>query len=345
MKRNLTIGIATLALTACVLSAHTGVTLADVLPPAGCFSLWQLPSQTDNIMNSYVIQSPNGHVVVMDGGYKADTPYLKSFLNNLGGHVDAWFISHQHDDHIEALTATLQSLSSNGITIDNIYGSMLSEAWIQQYESNALAPAQALNAALAAASKSVTQPALGQNIAIDGLNFQILQIADPSQPTGNAINNQSMVVRLSSPDTSVLFLGDLGVEGGVRLLKSSLADRLPSQYVQMAHHGQAGVGQAVYEAIGAEYALWPTPSGIWNWPTTLETRGWMAGTGVKHNYVMWRDGLVQLDLPAAPEPGTATLLCAGGIAGHLFYRWRHCHHAKQPCRGTTSAPLAEPVSK
>jgi L-ascorbate metabolism protein UlaG (beta-lactamase superfamily) len=327
--------------------AATDASLAAVLsgnPPSGCFSLWQLPSQTENIMNSYVIQSPNGRVMVMDGGYKADAPYLKSFLNNLGGHVDAWFISHQHDDHVEALTAILQDPGT--IQIDRIYGSLVSDTFLASHPQAAmLDTAQALNAAMAARGKSAIQPNLGQTIAIDGLNFQILTLADPDHWTGNS-NDFSMVVRLSTPDTSVLFLGDLGVDGGQRLLASSLADKLPSEYVQMAHHGQAGVGRAVYEAIDPKYALWPTPSGIWNWQTTLEVRSWMNNLGVEKNYVMWQDGLVRLDLPAAPEPGTAVLLCTGGIAGHLFYRWRHCHRAKRLGHDTvTSVRLSEPVSK
>jgi hypothetical protein len=286
------------------------------------FSLWQLPSQADSIGMSYVIQSPNGRVVVIDGGYIADASYLVSFLQGLGGNVDAWFLSHQHDDHIQALTTILPNLDADGITINKVYGSFLSDGWIQQYEPDSLAPSQALNAAMSSAGKSVTQPTLGENIAIDGMNFQILQIADPSRPTDNAINDQSMVIRLSTPGASVLFLGDLGSSGGERLLAGSYAAELTSEYVQMAHHGQNGVDQSVYAAIQPEYTLWPTPSWLWTWETTVGVRGWMDDLGVKKDYVAWRDGLVRLDLSATPEPGTGSLLCAGSLAMLLTHAWR-----------------------
>lgn len=288
-------------------------------PPPGCFSLWQLPSQTGSQMNSYVLESPNGHVVVMDGGWTGDDPYLTSFLQGLGGHVDAWFISHQHVDHIGALTSILQDQS--GVQLDNIYGSFLSEACLAQHDDGSnYAAAQALGAALAARGKSVIQPALGGQISVDGLSFQTLTLADPNMTSTN-FNDQSMVVRLSTPGTSVLFLGDLGSYGGQQLLASSLAGQLPSEYVQMAHHGQNGVGQAVYAAIHPEYALWPTPDWLWTWPTTIEVRGWMEDLGIKENYVM-KDGLVQLDLRTVPEPGTLTMLTLGLMAGLLLCIWR-----------------------
>jgi len=270
---------------------------AGRLPPPGCFTLWQLPSQTGSQIMSYIIQSPEGHIIVVDGGFVGDGPYLRSFLERLGGTVDAWFLSHQHIDHVGAITAILAN--SGGLKIENIYGSLLSEKWIQQYEpieDAAMGPARDLNAALRASGKKVSSLSEGQEIIVDRLRFEVLQAADESRPSENAVNNQSVVLRLSTPGTSVLFLGDLGVEGGERLLKGKSAEKLPSEYVQMAHHGQAGVDRPVYAAIKAKYALWPTPDWLWTWDTTKEVRGWMKELGVQQNFVL-KDGLIVLDLP------------------------------------------------
>jgi beta-lactamase superfamily II metal-dependent hydrolase len=115
-----------------------------------------------------------------------------------------------------------------------------------------------------------------------------------------------MVLRLATGGASILFLGDLGVEGGDRLLKSELGggNRLQSEYVQMAHHGQNGVGRNVYEAVHAKYAFWPTPKWLWEPPKpgakspyrTAEVRQWMTELGIQKNYVM-KDGLVEVALP------------------------------------------------
>jgi beta-lactamase superfamily II metal-dependent hydrolase len=278
------------------------------------FSLWQLPPQTTFggkylcQMMSYVLQSPHGHLVVIDGGYVGDAPYLRKFLRDRGGRVDAWFISHQHDDHFGALTAILPKL--DGLRIDRIYASLLSEEWIRRYApQDELQPAKDFNAALAAGGKAVIASKLGQQIAIDGLMIEVLSVADENGPKQNPINNASMVLRVSTPGTSILFLADLGREGGQRLLAGPMAARLPSEYVQMAHHGQNGVGREIYQAVKAKYALWPTPHFLYDMPEpwmktqfrTAEVRRWMKELGIQKDYIM-KEGLIGLQLPMAARP-------------------------------------------
>jgi beta-lactamase superfamily II metal-dependent hydrolase len=274
------------------------------LPPAGHFTLWQLPLYFGM---SYVIQSPTGHLAVIDGGsapdgMNQDAAYLKEFLRARGGHVDDWFISHCHSDHVDVLTYILSSPDLRGLKIDSIYASLVSEPWLQQHDRTGMLPTtRAFKAALAARDKSVIRPTLGQEIVLDGVNFQVLTLADENIFTNS--NDQSMVIRLTTTGTSILFLGDLEEEGGKRLLASKLADRLRSEYVQMAHHGNWGVGREFYAAVKAKYALWPTPGWLWDVPadhprrfTTPKYRQWMRELGVEKNYVM-KDGLIRLDLP------------------------------------------------
>ena len=74
----------------------------------GGFSLWQLASQADKIGNSYVMRTDKGRVVVIDGGYAEEAPYLRGFIAALGGKVDMWIITHPHPDHSGALTEILK---------------------------------------------------------------------------------------------------------------------------------------------------------------------------------------------------------------------------------------------
>jgi glyoxylase-like metal-dependent hydrolase (beta-lactamase superfamily II) len=55
-------------------------------------------------------------MLVIDGGWERDTPYLRLFLRSLGRRVHTWFVTHQHDDHIGALTSLLRQSKSKGIT-------------------------------------------------------------------------------------------------------------------------------------------------------------------------------------------------------------------------------------
>jgi beta-lactamase superfamily II metal-dependent hydrolase len=289
-------------------------------PPNGRATLWQLPNVLHGM--SYVIRSPTGRIAVFDGGSDGggtginggggppvDKTYLRSFLQSLGGHVDDWFISHPHSDHVSVLTSILESPTLEGLTIDNIYAQLPSESWLEQYEPvNMLPSMQAFKAALAARGKSVIEPALGQEIILDGMKFQVLSEIDETNHI-NDPNDYSMVVKLTTPNTSVLFLGDLGVEGGRLLLDGEFGDDLESEYVQMAHHGSHGVERDVYEAVAADYALWPAQDWLYDAPpdsphyTSWQVRQWMEELGVMENYVM-KDGLHEIDLGPVPDAST-----------------------------------------
>ena len=58
---------------------------------------------------SAVIQSSDGHVIVVDGGQPADTEHLLQVIKEKGGHVDAWLITHPQTDHVGALTDILEN--------------------------------------------------------------------------------------------------------------------------------------------------------------------------------------------------------------------------------------------
>jgi len=271
-------------------------------PAQASFTLWQLPAQTPSQMMSYVIRSAGGKVIVIDGGTTGDAPYLRKFLAKLGNNVPAWFITHPHSDHVGAVSEILVHLQ--GLTIGTMYASMPDSDWVAKcVPRDEVVEVADFRNALKAAGRSTTDVAVGQILLIDGIRIEVLGIRNP-EITGNALNNSSVVLRVSDKAKTVLFLGDLGVEGGEKLLRSAGRDRLRADYVQMAHHGQNGVGENVYRAIQPSYCLWPTPRWLWNndagkgpgtgpW-RTLEVRAWMSKLNVKGHYVS-ADGLCRIE--------------------------------------------------
>lgn len=260
------------------------------------FTLWQLPNQTRTQMMSYVIRTPHDKVIVIDGGNVGDAPYLSEFLKGLGNTVDAWFITHAHSDHFDALGEILAHPGS--LKINALYGSLPTQAWMDQVGTDSEKESfHRFDKFLAERGRTVTELALGQEMEIDGVRIEALGVRNP-EITRNAVNNSSLVLRMSDAAKSVLFLADLGVEGGDKLLNSPLAARLPSDYVQMAHHGQNGVNEAFYQRVQPTYCLWPTPDWLWDndngggrgsgpW-RTLEVRAWMDKLAVKTHYAMFR---------------------------------------------------------
>lgn len=247
------------------------------------FTLWQLPSvNPEQQIMSYVIKTgQQGKVIVIDGGMgggmNGDATALKTFIGNLGNHVHMWFISHQHPDHFNALTTIVNDNSRP--TIDKIYGSRLSINVIQAAGDDAQYASDALNFNDAVSNSGVPfeELSVGQVLFIDGISIRILGIKNP-ELNANLINNSSVVMKLSDGARSILFTGDLGVEGGAKLLSGPYASHLKSDYVQMSHHGQEGVLQDFYNRVAAKYCIWPTTLSIYTGASSSVVRSWVESS-------------------------------------------------------------------
>lgn len=278
------------------------IALVAILGVVACskesFVLWQLPSQVDTIGNSYVIRTVNGKVIVMDGGFEAEKDYLRGFIDALGGKVDAWIISHPHDDHITALVALLDN--PKGLKIEKIYHSRFSTDALIDGESESTAQiTRKFYSQLDKATDIVVEDCHpGDEFEIDGVNFKILSEQNPEFAQRNPYNNSSMVVKMWDREKSFIFLGDLGVEGGQKLLDSQYAGDLECDYLQMAHHGQAGCDKKFYETVKFRACLWPSPTWVYNAEMgqlrTAEVRGWIKELGITEHYVS-NEGLVRIE--------------------------------------------------
>ncbi|MCP4639044.1 MAG: MBL fold metallo-hydrolase [bacterium] len=272
----------------------------DGAGPSG-FTLWQLPNQTHTQMMSYVMQTAEGSLIVIDGGMPGDAAYLRAFIAERGNHVHTWFISHMHDDHVGALIEILKQ--PGDLKIDSFCGSLPDDAWMEAHTGESeVALWNRFKEGMAAAKREVSELEPGQTMTIDEVTIEVLGVKNP-EITQNPINNSSVVMRVTDAGKSVLFTGDLGAEGGRKLLDGPYADRLPSDYVQMSHHGQNGADKAFYERVGASCCLWPAPKWLWDndkgggrgsgpWKT-LEVRKWMEELGTSRHIVMC-EGLAEI---------------------------------------------------
>ena len=246
----------------------------------------------------YMLESKENKIVIIDGGLPEDAKHVEKAILNKGGIVEAWFITHLHDDHAGTL---IEIIESDKVQINNIYVSLNSEEWYMSYEDdNRKEFAQKFLETLDKEEirDKVQEVSLRQEFIIDNLNFKILKIKSPEYIGKNLGNNQSMVIKVSNNFKNVLFLGDLGEEVEEEFLNNNY-DEIKSYSVQVSHHGQAGVTKRIYEAIDPTICFWPTPEWLWNndpgdgssngpWKT-LETRAWINEIGVEENYVA-KDG-------------------------------------------------------
>lgn len=264
------------------------------------FTLYQLPSVADDHGDSYVIITKNHKVIAIDGGKVAETDFLRGFLAAMGNHVDAWFVTHPHGDHVAAMSKILEN--PMGLKVDRIYHSRFTpEQFDPTHDESLLVRFYAdLDSLNNAKITDVVDCEPGMQFEIDGVNFKILSKRNP-EITKNLVNNSSMAFKFWDGHKSVVNLGDLGVEGGNKLLASKYRADLDCDYLKMPHHGQSCCDENFFKSFNFKACLWPTPSWLWTntkrggepgkgpW-TTLDTRRWMKEKGINENYVM-ADGL------------------------------------------------------
>lgn len=274
-------------------------------------TLHMLQEQSPNKlqMMSFVLQTKEGGLVVIDGGERADAAHLQETLIRLGGSepvVDLWILTHPHTDHIDALLEIFSK--PNPIRVKKICDHFVSEEFYRTYESYEEGSAQSLheyNEWKAKCPEMFLDLEAGQKLTVGSAEITVLYVPDESI-TVNAYNNSSVVFRVDAEGQRILFTGDLGEEAGDRMLATVPQEELRAEIVQMAHHGQNGVKKSFYEAVSPKACLWNTP--VWLWENnagegyntgpwrTVEVRGWMDELSVKKHFVS-KDGDHVLELP------------------------------------------------
>lgn len=261
-----------------------------------------LSAQGPRQMMGYIIKTKNDKTIIIDGGTTDDTANLMKYINKYNNKVDYWFITHIHDDHVGAF---IEIANNTDVQIDNIYISLNEYEWYEQNEPNRAEFSKKVIDTLNSEKRkaNVHIPQINEKIQIDDIQVEILGIRNP-EITQNPGNEQSMVIKFDTGKQSLLILGDTGEGSSEKLLKNQ-KEKLKSDIVQMAHHGQLGATKELYETVQPKVCLWPTPEWLWDndigtgkgsgqWKT-LETRKWMEDLNVQINYVA-KDGDFTINL-------------------------------------------------
>ncbi len=264
--------------------------------------LTQLSPQGPRQMMGYILKTEKEKLIVIDGGTIYDTEQLIEQINQNGGKVDYWFLTHAHDDHVGAFT---EIVKNTDIEIQKIYVSINEIEWYEKNEPERLEFTKEFLKILKSnkIKDKIIEPNINDKINVDNITVEILGIKNP-EIIENAGNEQSMVFTIETEKNKLLFLGDTGIKSSEKLLKNQ-KEKLKSDIVQMAHHGQAGASKELYEAISPKICLWPTPKWLWNndsgmgensgpWKT-LETRTWMEELKVEKNYIA-KDGNIVIKI-------------------------------------------------
>ena len=272
--------------------------------------LYQI-TETSKFMMSFVLVTKSDNVIVIDGGCKEDMPLLKEYVGNR--HIAAWILTHPHDDHISGFISEFNRNRLADFDIEKLYYNFppynelkgrtdVPDAKYFDRELEEILPEfLKVESELSDIAHIVTQ---GESIQIDECRIDFIYTYHDGL-FSNLMNDASLVFSITTPNKKVLFLGDLGPEGGDVLYEES-RHLLKADIVQMAHHGHMNVSMEVYAAIEAKACLWCCRDWLYNeaaipdWMTdewvnkvrsrnrmygTAVTRKWMEKLGVKEHYV------------------------------------------------------------
>lgn len=286
----------------CIISSLTIVIICLLMfvPGGKYFKIMLFESRAYGQNMSFIITTPTHKIFVIDGGRSDDAEFLTKRISSLGGKVNGWFLTHYHGDHTGALAKILTTPKlSIKIEIDTVYCNFPSASEVEKYENIRKIDYDTITLALKEAN--VQSVRAGDILPLgdsdnDG-KIEILRVYNPLIYS-NFGNNSSMVFKFYLADKDMLFLGDLGEEGTEDLLSVCEIDKIKSFAVQMAHHGQAGAPEKLYQIINPRVCFWPTP--LWLWENdagsgpgtgffkTLETRAWIDKIGAKN--IVAKDG-------------------------------------------------------
>lgn len=272
-------------------------------------------TETSPFMMSFVIVTKNNNAIVIDGGRAEDMPLLKQYIG--GRHISAWILTHAHNDHISGMISEYQKNKWADFDIEKIYYNFPMEFLNMPEFANNPDIQEILPsfAEILPEFEHLTYiPKQGESIVIDEVKIEFI-FTYRNNILKNIMNNSSLVFKVITPNTSVIFLGDIGADAGDILYYES-RHLLKADMVQMAHHGAFGCGMEVYSAIKPDVCLWCCREANYNglkigtrdyeifrkngWmfprmhPATV-TREWMDILGAKKHYVT-KDGTNEIML-------------------------------------------------
>ena len=262
--------------------------------------LMQVANRTLTQMMSYVIDTPEGETVVIDGGTytEEDSAALYDLLAARGKRVALWIVTHAHSDHLGAMLYLMEH-DRFDIRVDRICFYFPSLEWLafkEEFGMNWRFLRQIEQRAI-----PTLTPAGGDVYTFGSLSVEMLGVPGDYAAYAKSMNATSIVFKVHFPKRDVLFMGDFDVHAEENFKTRYGTSCLKCDILQMPHHGQGGISRDFYALIAPKICLYTAPQWLWEnnkyrctdpatvgkGPfTTLETRRWMEELGVEASYTL-----------------------------------------------------------
>lgn len=229
------------------------------------YEITQLPFPTFWGGEAYSIITPEGDLYLIDGGFRGeDGQRITQYIEEHGGKVKGWILTHPHVDHIGAF---LDYVAENIENVETVYYSPFTREFFEKEEDpavyevlnnpNAILFYEFLETMDATKEQVEYIPMLtGDKITIGELQLECFSSFSPKR---HDVNANSLVFTISYKEFVLLLTGDM-TEATLEDMKAEIpkdAVLWNSDIIQIPHHGyMAGIGSdALYQATKPEYAF------------------------------------------------------------------------------------------
>ena len=252
-------------------------------------AIHMLRSVTDTIGDSFIITTADGKVIAIDGGFTRETDhfieYLKKVTESDRPHIDAWFLSHPHDDHCQVFLEIAENRADE-VTFGRVYANFPDGSFYEGVDKWGVIIANEYRRLLPRFADRACELREGDVFSVGEAKFTVFYTFNPEW---RGVNDASTVMRMDLGGKSVMFTGDAATRPGNYVVeKYGESGLLRCDYCKTSHHGQGGVRENFYRAVSPKIVLWPTPSWVYECTKpnlrTFETREWIASLGVEREY-------------------------------------------------------------
>lgn len=229
------------------------------------YKITQLPYPTFWGGQAYSILTPKGDLYLIDGGFIGeDGDRISSYIEEHGGKVKGWILTHPHVDHIGAF---LDFMEENSDRVETVYYAPFTKEFFEEEEDpeiyailnnpNAILFYEFLDMKERTEDSTVYLPFIqGDRIEIGDLLLECHSSFDPKR---HDVNGNSLAMTLSYRDFCMALTSDITEETLADMEEELPADSLfwNPDILQIPHHGyMAGIASNhLYQKTEPEYAL------------------------------------------------------------------------------------------
>lgn len=249
-------------------------------PPNTAWELMEYEDESgDQGLCYFMHNKMDGSLIVIDGGHKENAGLVRYIINQYGGHVDAWILTHYHKDHVDAFNEIYED--PQGITIDNVYATPLdadvfhsvAQEWddVDSYDKFMELTKGADNVNYIHRDDILE---FSDNLKLTFFNACDYVVIDSAE---DIPNDASLVFKMETENRSILICGDCHTKYMGDYLVETYGDKLHADILQCGHHGNNSIpfDTGFYEAVDPQIAIFDTPE--WIMTSANYTAGALAG--------------------------------------------------------------------